>query len=84
MPNKNDRPLSFWSESMNLWVFFDFDPKKCFALRGVCMRRSGTSGYTAYGVGSLFCYVSGFGNRGDPLLPTLRRVTGDVVTVCAY
>ena len=31
-----------------------------------------------------FCYVGGFGNLGDPLLPTARDVSGDVVTVCAY
>ena len=84
VPKKNDRPLSFWSKSMNLLVFFDFDPKKCFALRGVCMRRSRTSGYTAYAVVILLCYVSGFGNVGDPVLPTLRRVSGDVAMACAY
>ena len=27
-----------------------------------------------------FCYVGGFGNLGGPMLPTLRGVSGDVVT----
>ena len=31
-----------------------------------------------------FCYVGGFGDLGDPMLPTLRGVSGDVVTVYAY
>ena len=29
-------------------------------------------------------YVGGFGDLGDPVLPTLRGVSGDVVTVYAY
>ena len=32
----------------------------------------------------LFCYVGGFGDLGDPVVPTLRVVSGDVVTVYAY
>ena len=31
-----------------------------------------------------FCYVGGFGDLGDPVLPTLRGVSGDVVSVYAY
>ena len=30
---------------------------------------------------SHFCYVGGFGDLGDPVVPTLRGVSGDVVTV---
>ena len=37
-----------------------------------------------YALFSRFCYVGGFGNLGDPVLPTARDVSGDVVTVCAY
>ena len=31
-----------------------------------------------------FCYVGGFGDLGDPVVPTLRGVSGVVVTVYAY
>ena len=31
-----------------------------------------------------FCYVGGFGDLGDPVVPTLRGVSGNVVTVYAY
>ena len=53
-------------------------------LHGVCMGRSGTSAHAVYAIFSHFCYVGGFGNLGDPVVPTLRGVSGDVVTVCAY
>ena len=33
---------------------------------------------------AIFGYVGGFGNLGDPVLPTPRGVSGDVVTVYAY
>ena len=33
---------------------------------------------------SHFCYVGGFGDLGDPVVPTLRGVSGDVVTVYAH
>ena len=33
---------------------------------------------------SHFCYVGGFGDLGDPVVPTLRGVSGDIVTVYAY
>ena len=49
----------------------------------VC-RRSGTSADAIYALFSLFCYVGGFGDLGDPVLPTPRGVSGDVVTVYAY
>ena len=44
------------------------------------MARSGTSDYAVYALLNHFCYVGRFGNLGDPVLPTLRGVTGDVVT----
>ena len=31
-----------------------------------------------------FWYVGGFGNPGDPVVSSLRGVSGDVVTVYAY
>ena len=42
---------------------------------------SGTSACAVYALFSHFCYVGGFGNLGDRVLPTLRGVSGDVVTV---
>ena len=33
---------------------------------------------------SHFCYVGGLGDLGDPVVPTPRDVSGDVVTVYAY
>ena len=72
---------------MNLLVFFDFEPKKVFP-------GSDSMGFVWGGVGralmqfmhffSHFCYVGGFGNLRDPVLPTPRGVSGDVVTVYAY
>ena len=48
------------------------------------MGRSGTSAYAVYALSSHFCYVGGFGDLGDPVVPTPRDVSGDVVTVYAY
>ena len=66
-------PLSWVEnhESFGLF-FFDFEPKKCFRVP------------TPYALFSHFCYAGGFGDLGDPVVPTLRDVSGDVVTVCAY
>ena len=54
-----------------------------WADRVVCMGRSGTSTHAVYALSSHFCYVAGFGNLGDPVVPTLRGVSGDVVTLYA-
>ena len=48
------------------------------------MRRSGTSADAVSALFGHFCYVSGFGDLGDPVLPTLRGVSGDVVILYAY
>ena len=79
-------PPFFGSKIMNLLVFFDFEPKKFSGSRlyGVCMGRSGTSAYAVYALFNHLCYVGGFGNLGDPVVPTLRGASGDVVTVYAY
>ena len=71
---------------MNLLVFFDFQPKSVSGsrLHGVCMGWSGTSDYAVYALFSHFCYVGGFGDLGDPVVPTLRGVSGDVLTVYPY
>ena len=82
---KNDPPL-FGSKIMNLLVFFDFEPKKCFrdptpwGLYGA----EWDEPHAGYALFSHFCYVGGFGDLGDPVLPTPRGVSGDVVTVYAY
>ena len=47
------------------------------------MGRSGTSARVVYALFSHFWYVGGFGDLGDPMVPTLRGVSGDVVTVYA-
>ena len=48
------------------------------------MGRSGTSAHAVYALFSHFCYVGGFGDLGDPVVPTLRGVSGDGVTMYAY
>ena len=48
------------------------------------MGRSGTSADAVSALSSHFCCVGGFGDLGDPVVPTLRGVSGDVVTVYAY
>ena len=48
------------------------------------MGRSGTSACAVYALFSHFWYVGGFGDLGDPVVPTLRGVSGDVLTVYAY
>ena len=47
------------------------------------MGRSGTSGYAVYAFFGHFCYVGDFGNLGDPVVPTPRGASGDVVTIYA-
>ena len=48
------------------------------------MGRSGTSADAVYALSSHFWYVGGFGDLSDPVVPTLRGVSGDVVTAYAY
>ena len=80
--SKKITPSFFGSEIMNLLVFFlDFEPKT------VCpgpdsMGRSGTS--AVYALFGHFSYVGGFGDLGDPMVPTVRVVSGDVVTIHTY
>ena len=66
--------------------FLGFAPQKCsrvptpWGLYGAEWDKR----YAVYAVFSHFCYVDGFGHLGDPVVPTLRDVSGDVVTVYAY
>ena len=80
---KITRPF-FGLKIMNLLVFFDFQPKKCFRLHGVCMGRSGTSASEVYALFQPFLLCWWFCDLGDRVLPTLSGVSGDVVTVYAY
>ena len=48
------------------------------------MGRSGTSGDSVHALSSHFCSVGGLRNLGDPAVPTLRGMSGDIVTVYAY
>ena len=48
------------------------------------MGRSGTSAYAVDALFSHFWYVGGFGDLGDPVVLSLRAVSGDVVIVYAY
>ena len=79
-------PPFLGSKIMNLLVFFDFEPKKCFRVRtpwglyGV----EWDERFSGCALFSHFCYVGGFGDLTDPVVPTLRGVSGDVVTICAY
>ena len=81
---KNDPPPSlFGSKIMNLLVFFILSQKSVSVsrLHGVCMGRSGTSAHAVYALFIHFFFVGGF---GDPVVSTLRGVSGDVVTIYAY
>ena len=82
---KNDTPL-FASKIMNLFVFLDFEPKRCFGvptpwgLHGAQWDERLCSLCTFHPF--LLCWR--FGDLGDRVLPTLRGVSGEVVTVYAY
>ena len=80
-------PPFFWVENHESFGFFSILSRKSVSrsrLHGVCMGRSGTSAYVVYALFSHFCYVGGFGDLVDPILPIMRGVSGDVVTVYAY
>ena len=47
------------------------------------MGRIGTSAHAVCAFFGHFCYVGDFGDLGDPVVPTPRGASGDVVTVCA-
>ena len=42
------------------------------------------SAHAVYALFSHVCYVGSFGDLVDPVVPILRGVNGDVVTVYAY
>ena len=82
----NGAPPFLGSKIMNLWVFSDLEPKKCFRV---------PTPWSLYGAewGERLCCLCTFqpfmpcwrfGDLGDPMLPTLKGVSGDVVTVYGY
>ena len=80
-------PCRGLAEGNRIFWFFSILSRKSVSgsrLHGVCVGRSGMSGYAVYALSSHFCYVDGFGDLGDPVVSTLRGVSGDVVTVHAY
>ena len=84
---KKMTPPFFVSKIMNFLVFFWILSRKSVSgsqLHRVCMGRSGTSARAVYALFIHLCYVGGFGNLGEPVVPTLRGASGDVVTVYAY
>ena len=80
-------PPFFGWKIMNLLVFFSILSRESvsgYRLHRVCMGRSGTSAYAVDALFSHFWYVGGFGDLGDPVVLSLRGVSGDVVIVYAY
>ena len=78
-------PPFFGSKIMNLLVFFDFEPKKCFRVPTLWgLYGAEWDERLVYALFSHFWYVGGFGDLGDPVVPTLRGASGDVVTIYAY
>ena len=83
---KIDPPL-FWVENHESFGFFSILSRKSFPgsqLHGICMGRSGMSAGVVHALFGHFCYAGSLGDLGDPVLCTLRGVSGDVVTVCDY
>ena len=79
-------PPFFWFENHEFFGFFSILSRKSVSgspLHRVCMGRSGMSANAVYALFGHFWYVGGFGDLGDPTVPTLRGVSGDVVTVYA-
>ena len=72
---KNDPPF-FVFQIMNLLVFSTLSQKSVSGsrLHGVCTGWSGA--HAVYALSSHFCYVGGFGDLGEPVVPTLRGVSG--------
>ena len=82
--SKKMSPASFGLKITNLLVFTILSRKSVFRsrLHRVCvggMGRAQFSQFVQFSV--IFYYVGVFGNLSDPVIPTLRGATGDVVTV---
>ena len=83
---QKSKPPFFGSKIMNLWFFsiLSRKPVSGCRLHGVCTGQSGTSANAVCALFSHFCYVGGFGDLGDPVVPTPRGASGEIVTVYAY
>ena len=64
-------PPFFGSKIMNILVFFDFEPKKCFRVRlhGVRKGRSGTSADAVYALSGHFAMLAVLATSVTPCYP---------------
>ena len=65
-------PPFFGSKIMNLLVFFDFEPQKCFRAPtpwGLYGAEWDKHLIAVYAFFSHFCFFGGFGDLGDPWYP---------------
>ena len=77
----------FFSRKSCIFWFFSILSRKSVSgsrLHRFCMGQSETSAYAVYALFSHFWYIGGFGDLDEPVVPTLRGVSGNVVTVYAY
>ena len=83
--SKNRPAPCFGSKIMNLLVFFDFEPKKCFwAPTPWGLYGSGTGAHAVGAVFSRFPYVGVFGDLSDLVVPPLRGASDNGVKACAH
>ena len=81
----NETPVFGVQNHESFGFSFDFEAQKCFrvptpwGLYGAEWDERLRSSCTF----QPFCYVDSFGDLGDPMLPPLRGVSGDVVTIYA-
>ena len=71
---------------MNLCVFFDFEPKNCFRCPDSTVSVGGGLGQALMQFIQFLAIfaILPVADLGDPVVPTLRGVSGDVVIVYAY
>ena len=77
-------PPFFGSKIMNLLVFFDFEPKKFFRLPTLWGLYGAEWDERLCSLMHFSAIFAMFVDLGDPVVPTLRGASGDVVTVYAY
>ena len=74
---------------VKLFIFWVFSILRQFSvsgsqLHGVCVGRIGTSAQAVHPFLCHFCYVGGFSDLRDPVLPTLRGAVEDFVTAYVF
>ena len=77
-------PPFFGSKIMNLLVFFDFEPKKFFRVPTLWGLYGAEWDERLCSLCKFSAIFAMFVDLGDPVVPTLRGASGDVVTVYAY